>query len=116
MNKPGEHIYRNVQKEAEFIGDKERWISKNTRLQKAAAGEKGVSGRVIVWLVVNEDGSVSGVRLKQGFNHWLNNEAIRLVSSMPRWKPALKDGKPVKSLVLTSVSFENVQDSVMIGT
>lgn len=116
MNKPGEHIYRNVQKEAEFIGDKERWIAKNTRLQKAAAGGKGVSGRVTVWLVVDEDGSVSGVRLKQGFNHWLNNEAIRLVSSMPRWKPALKDGKPVKSLVLTSVSFENVQDSVMIGT
>lgn len=116
MSKPGDKIYRNVSKQAEFIGDKERWIAENTRLQKAAAGGKGVSGHVTVWLVVNEDGSVSGVRLKQGFNHWLNNEAIRLVSSMPRWKPALKDGKPVKSLVLTSVSFENVQDSVMIGT
>ena len=115
MSKPGDKIYRNVSKQAEFIGDKERWIAKNTRLPKAASG-KGVSGRVTVWLVVNEDGSVSGVRLSQGFNHWLNNEAIRLVSSMPRWKPALKDGKPVKSLVLTSVSFENVQDSVMIGT
>jgi hypothetical protein len=116
MSKPGDKIYRNVSKQAEFIGDKERWIAKNIRLSKAAAGGKGVSGRVTVWLVVNEDGSVSGVRLKQGFNHMLNNEAIRLVSSMPRWKPALKDGKPVKSLVLTSVSFENVQDSVMIGT
>ena len=116
MSKPGDKIYRNVSKQAEFIGDKERWIAKNTRLQKAAAGGKGVSGRVTVWLVVNEDGSVSGVRLKQGFNHWLNNEAIRLVSSMPRWKPALIDGKPVKSLTLTSVSFENVQDKVLIGT
>lgn len=115
MSKPGDKIYRNVSKQAEFIGDKERWIAKNTRLQKAAAGGKGVSGRVTVWLVVNEDGSVSGVRLKQGFNHWLNNEAIRLVSSMPRWKPALIDGKPVKSLTLTSVSFENVQDKVLIG-
>jgi len=116
MNKPGERIYRTVQKEAEFIGDKERWIAENTRLPKAAADRKGVSGRVTVWLVVNEDGSVSGVRLKQGFNHWLNNEAIRLVSSMPRWKPALIDGKPVKSLTLTSVSFKNVQDRVLIGT
>ena len=115
MSKPGDKIYRNVSKQAEFIGDKERWIAKNTQLRKAAAGGKGVSGRVTVWLVVNEDGSVSGVRLKQGFNHWLNNEAIRLVSSMPRWKPALKDGKPVKSLTLTSVSFENVQDRVLIG-
>ena len=115
MSKPGDKIYRNVSKQAEFIGDKERWIAKNTRLQKAAAGGKGVSGRVTVWLVVNEDGSVSGVRLMQGFNDWLNNEAIRLVSSMPRWKPALIDGKPVKSLTLTSVSFENVQDKVLIG-
>ena len=34
---------------------------------------------------------------------------------MPYWKPATKDGKPVKSLVLTSVSFKNVQDNVLIG-
>jgi hypothetical protein len=116
MSKPGDKIYRNVSKQAEFIGDKDRWIAKNIRLSKAAVGGKGVSGRVTVWLVVNEDGSISGVRLKQGFNRWLNAEAIRLVSSMPRWKPALIDGKPVKSLVLTSVSFENVQDKVLIGT
>ena len=116
MNKPGDKIYRNVSEQAEFIGDKERWIAKNIRLSKAAVGGKGVSGRVTVWLVVNEDGSISGVRLKQGFNRWLNAEAIRLVSSMPRWKPALKDGKPVKSLTLTSVSFKNVQDKVLIGT
>ena len=116
MSKPGDKIYRNVSEQAEFIGDKERWIAKNIRLSKAAVGGKGVSGRVTVWLVVDEVGSVSGVRLMQGFNDWLNNEAIRLVSSMPRWKPALKDGKPVKSLTLTSVSFENVQDKVLIGT
>lgn len=114
MNKPGEHIYRSVQKEAEFIGDKEQWIAKNIQLPKATEG-KGVSGRVTVWLVVNEDGSVSGVRLKQGINKMLNGEAIRLISSMPRWKPALKDGKPVKSLTLTSVSFKDVQDRVLIG-
>lgn len=114
MNKPGEHIYRNVQKEAEFIGDKEQWIAKNIQLPKATDG-KGISGRVTVWLVVNEDGSVSGVRLKQGINKMLNGEAIRLISSMPRWEPALKDGKPVKSLTLTNVSFKDVQDRVLIG-
>ena len=68
---------------------------------------KGALGRVIVWAVINEDGSVSGVRLHQGINKELNDEAIRVVSSMPRWKPAKKNGKIVKSLTTVSVSFKS---------
>jgi len=110
MSKPGEHIYFDVDKKAEFIGDKDEWLTKNTRLPKAANDER-LTGNVGIWLVVNEDGSVSGVRLNYGVNKTLNEEALRLFRSMPRWKPALKDGKPVKSLVLTSVSFKNVRQS-----
>ena len=110
MSKPGEHIYMTVDKEAEFSGDQEEWLAKNIQLSKATDG-KGQSGRVGICLVVNEDGSVSGVRLKQGVNKTLNEEALRLFRSMPHWKPAIKDGKPVKSLVLTSVSFKNVRES-----
>ena len=110
MSKPGEHIYMTVDKKAEFSGDQEEWLTKNTQLPKATDG-KGQSGRIGIWLVVNEDGSVSGVRLKQGVNKTLNEEALRLFRSMPHWKPAIKDGKPVKSLVLTGVSFKNVRES-----
>ena len=110
MSKPGEHIYMTVDKKAEFSGDQEEWLAKNTQLPKATDG-KGLSGRVGICLVVNEDGSVSGVRLKQGVNKTLNEEALRLFRSMPRWKPAIIDGKPVKSLVLTGVSFKNVRES-----
>ena len=114
MSKPGEHIYMNVDKKAEFNGDKDGWLAKNTQLPKATGG-KGLSGRVGICLVVNEDGSVSGIRLKQGVNETLNEEALRLFRSMPRWKPAIKNGQPVKSLVLSSVSFDNIQDHVLIG-
>ena len=110
MSKPGEHIYMTVDKKAEFSGDQEEWLAKNTQLHKATDG-KGQSGHVGICLVVNEDGSVSGVRLKQGVNKTLNEEALRLFRSMPRWNPAIKDGKPVKSLVLTGVSFKNVRES-----
>ncbi len=110
MSKPGEHIYMTVDKKAEFSGDQEEWLAKNIQLSKAT-DDKGLSGRVGICLVVNEDGSVSGVRLKQGVNKTLNEEALRLFRSMPRWKPAIKDGKPVKSLVLTGVSFKNVRES-----
>ena len=110
MSKLGEHIYMTVDKKAEFSGDQEEWLAKNTQLPKDT-DSKGLSGRVGICLVVNEDGSVSGVRLKQGVNKTLNEEALRLFRSMPRWKPAIIDGKPVKSLVLTGVSFKNVRES-----
>lgn len=110
MSKPGEHIYMTVDKKAEFSGDQEEWLAKNIQLSKATDG-KGQSGRVGICLVVNENGSISGVRLKQGVNKTLNEEALRLFRSMPRWKPAIIDGKPVKSLVLTGVSFKNVRES-----
>lgn len=110
MSKPGEHIYMTVDKKAEFSGDQEEWLAKNIQLSKATDG-KGQSGRVGICLVVNENGSISGVRLKQGVNKTLNEEALRLFRSMPHWKPAIKDGKPVKSLVLTGVSFKNVRES-----
>ena len=114
MSKPGKHIYMNVDKKAEFNGDKDGWLAKHIQLPKATNG-KGLSGRVGIWLVVNEDGSVSGIRLKQGVNETLNEEALRLFRSMPSWKPAIKDGQPVKSLVLSGVSFDNIQDNVLIG-
>ena len=107
LSKPNERIYGEVQKEPEFPGDKEQWLVKNIRLPKAANGER-LSGRVIVCLVVNEDGSVSGVRLRHGVNKMLNDEALRVVRSMPHWKPAIKDGKPVKCLTIVGVPFKGV--------
>ena len=111
LSKPSKHIYLNVDKEAVFSGDKEQWFANNIRLPKAADG-KGISGRVSVCMVVNEDGSISGVRIHQGVNKSMNDEALRVVRSMPRWKPAIKDGKLVKSLVFTGVPFKNVQDVI----
>ena len=118
LYQPGTPIYyiNELSKDQEpvFPGNQDQWLAKNTQLPKAADG-KGQSGYVSVWLVVNEDGSVSGVRLKQGVNKTLNDEALRLFRSMPRWKPAMKDGRAVKCLVLTGVSFKNVQDKVLVG-
>ena len=108
LYKPGHPIYHDYQlsreEEPVFLGDKEKWIAEHIQLSEAMKN-KGALGRVIVWFVVNEDGSVSGARLRQGINKELNDEALRVVSSMPRWKPAKKDGKFVKYLTTTSVSF-----------
>ena len=110
LYKPGHPIYHDYQlsqkEEPVFPGDKEKWIAEHIQLPDAMKN-KGALGRVIVSVVVNEDGSVSGARLRQGINKELNDEALRVVSSMPRWKPAQKDGKPVKYLTLVSVYFKS---------
>ena len=99
LYKPGHPIYQTYQlsreQEPVFPGDKEKWIAEHIQLPDAMKG-KGAMGRVTVWVVINEDGSVSGARLHQGINKELNDEALRVVSSMPRWKPANKKGKLVK--------------------
>ena len=106
MNKPGEHIYwhRDVDQEPEFIGDKVKWCAEHARLSDTSRS-KGLHD-VRVFAVINEDGSVSVANLMQGVRKDLNDEALRLVSSMPHWKPALKDGKPVKCKTIIAVNFE----------
>ena len=110
LYKPGHPIYHDYQlsreEEPVFPGDKEKWIAEHIQLPDAMKG-KGAMGRVTVWVVINEDGSVSGARLHQGINKELNDEALRVVSSMPRWKPANKKGKLVKCLTMVSVSFKS---------
>ena len=105
MNKPEECIYRDkdVDSKPVFSGNKEKWFAEHAKLSESARKE-GVHS-VTVWAVINEDGSVSGVRLMQGVRKELNDEAIRLVSSMPRWQAATKDGKKVKCLSLVRVNF-----------
>lgn len=105
MNKPEECIYRDkdVDSKPVFNGNKEKWFAEHAKLSESARKE-GVHS-VTVWAVINEDGSVSGVRLMQGVRKDLNDETIRLVSSMPHWQAATKDGKKVKCLSLVRVNF-----------
>jgi TonB family protein len=48
---------------------------------------------VYVSLVVNEDGTLSNVSVKKGFSHSYNEEAIRVVESMPRWRAGSNEGR-----------------------
>ncbi|MBO7538950.1 MAG: M56 family metallopeptidase [Prevotella sp.] len=111
LYKPGHPIYQTYQlsreQEPVFPGDKEKWIAEHIQLPDMIKKD-GFLGSVTVGLVINEDGTVSGVRLHQGIRRELNEEALRVVGAMPRWKPAKKDGKPVKCLMLIRVSFKNV--------
>lgn len=54
-------------------------------------------GTVNVWMLIKPDGTVTGVQVlgSNGVDPELDKEAIRVVSSSPKWEPGYKDGKPV---------------------
>jgi len=62
----------------------------------AEAKEKGVQGRVFVNFIVEADGSVSNVNVLRGIGAGCDEEAVRVVSSMPRWTPGEQDDQPVR--------------------
>lgn len=57
---------------------------------------KGIQGRVYVTFVIERDGSISEVKLLKGIGYGCDEEAIRVVKSMPNWIPGIQDGKPVR--------------------
>ena len=80
------------------------FINSNRRYPQEAY-DKGIQGRVTCWFIVNSDGSVSNVSLLRSVNELLNEEAIRIFSIMPAWKPGRIDGIPVPVRVVRSVRF-----------
>ena len=69
------------------------------------AFKNGVSGRVIVQFVVTEDGSIDEVTVVRGVDAELDAEAIRVVSSMPKWQPGKVKGQPVCCRFTLPVTF-----------
>ncbi|HLC83563.1 MAG TPA: TonB family protein [Bacteroidia bacterium] len=75
-----------LDKMAQFIAD-------NLRYPRVAV-ENGTSGTVHVTFVVEEDGSITNIKLLQGIGDGCEEEAIRVVSIMPQWEPGMHKGEP----------------------
>ena len=80
------------------------YFKKNLRYP-AEAKKAGTQGRVVVQFFVNKDGSISNVKVLRGVDPALDAEAIRLVNSMPKWKPGMQKGKAVTVKYTVSVLF-----------
>ncbi len=66
----------------------------------------GVEGTVYINFVVNEDGSVDRIKLLKGIGAGCDDEAIRVVGKMPRWKPGKNAGKAVKVMFNLPIRFD----------
>ena len=68
--------------------------------------DKGISGRVIIKFIVNENGTISDCQVIKGIGGGCDNEALRVLRLMPPWKPGLHNGKPVKCYFTQPVRFK----------
>ena len=90
-------VFTYVEQMPSFAGVVQDYIAQNFHFPKSPdANEKTPEGKIFVKFVVNEDGSVSNAEVLRGLNLALDKEALRVVTSMPKWKPGMQSGKPVK--------------------
>jgi protein TonB len=80
------------------------FLSQNIKYP-AIAAENGVRGKVTVNFVVNKDGSISDAKILRAVDPALDKEALRVVYSMPRWKPGKQGGKPVRVSFSVPINF-----------
>lgn len=93
-------IFTIVEENPEFPGGEKalfEYLGKNTKFP-AIAKDAGIQGIVYVQFVVMEDGKINPdmVEILRGVHPALDQEAIRVVKSMPAWSPGKQRGKPVR--------------------
>lgn len=101
-------IFEIVEEAPEFINGGMaglmQYLSKNIKYPTIAQ-ENGTQGRVVVQFVVNRDGSIVDAKVMRGGDPYLDKEALRVINSMPKWKPGKQRGKPVRCRYTVPVMF-----------
>lgn len=91
----------------DFPGGCERmmnFLSKNLKYPKEAT-ENGIQGTVYVRFIVTQSGSIKEATILKGVKPCLNNEALRVIRLMPKWKSGILNGKPVNVYFTVPVKF-----------
>jgi periplasmic protein TonB len=81
-----------------------KFINENIKYPEQAAANN-IEGRVTLRFVVSTDGSVKRIEIMKGVDPILNQEAIRVISLLPRWKPGKNNGTPASVWFSVPVNF-----------
>ncbi len=103
----GDMVFLIVEKPPEYPGGKlalRRYIYDHLTYPSIAL-ENGISGTVYLQFVVMWDGSIGKIKVLHGVDPMLENEAIRVVKLLPRFKPGYIDAKPVSVWYSASIQF-----------
>ncbi len=103
-----QEVFQNVEEMPAFPGGEAKlmeYISTNINYPQRAR-KLGIQGRVFVGFVVEPDGSVSNVKLLRGIDSDCDEEAMRVIKSLPKWKPGKQHGKPVRVYYQLPIFFK----------
>lgn len=101
---PKEEIFTYVEQMPEPPFDVNAYLSKNISYPQQAR-DAGISGRVVLKFVVDENGDIGGIQVVKGIGGGCDEEAKRVVAGMPKWKPGKSNGKAVKVYYTLPIKF-----------
>lgn len=104
---PDSVIFEVVEEMPDFPGGMKalmEYLSQNIKYP-AEAHAKGTQGRVIVCFVVKKDGSIDNIKVVRSVDPYLDKEAIRVITAMPKWKPGKQRGQAVNVRFTVPVAF-----------
>ncbi|WP_375438158.1 energy transducer TonB [uncultured Hymenobacter sp.] len=81
------------------------WIQKNQQYP-ALARQRKIEGRVMVEFVIQKDGSLTDAKVVKPLGSGLDQEALRLIKTAPKWTPASYQGQPLKQKMVLPVLFQ----------
>lgn len=102
------HIFIDYEENAQFPGGEKacfRWIQEHIKYPESCCVNIP-QRRVIVSFIVEKDGTIDSISVKKSPDPLLSKEAIRVVSEMPKWKPARWNGKVIRSRFFLPIIFK----------
>ena len=101
-------VLRTVEKLPEFPGgivEFMKWLTKNLKYPPYAQAQK-IQGKVVISFIVNKDGTIASPKVEKSCDPSLDREALRVIRSMPNWKPGIMDEKPCRTMIAVPVNFQ----------
>lgn len=111
---PNEEIFTIVDKMPQFPTGEDglgRFISEYIKYP-VRAKEEGIEGRILCSFIVKKDGSVCNLEVVNGLTHELDNEALRVLSMMPKWTPGMNNNKPVNVKCILPIDFTIDEETI----
>lgn len=102
-----EHFFTVVDQMPQFPGGTEalqKYLSKNIQYPSKAI-HKNIQGTVVLSFIVEKDGEISSTRVIRSIGGGCDEEAVRVIESMPAWNPAIKNGEPLRAIFNLPVRF-----------
>ena len=110
-----EEVFLSAEQNPEFPGGVNelfKFINKNLHYPERAM-EQGIQDKIVVRFIVEKDGSVSNAVAIRGEHEILKVEAIRVIQSLPKFKPGSQNGKPVRVYYTLPINFKTGRINIL---